>query len=229
MRRVKASKACSFEKKKQKTFGRAVADSPDRTATAQIKVFWSFFSKKDCLLAFLAVMIAGSPAWADSADEEAQTSCNPYKGTFEIRPFLFSDAALLPDAGFTRLAASNTVSCKVGSAVVTAQIVLTPPSEYHCAGAGYSVLKSLRLNARELLPADIEIGASRAECDSVASGAFKRFSRLDVMVGKRDATLKVCMARGPASATAAETCTVQRYDLAGRTAPRATHKEAAMP
>ncbi len=40
----------SFLKKKQRTFASAVADSSGERATAESKVFWSFFSKKDCLL-----------------------------------------------------------------------------------------------------------------------------------------------------------------------------------
>ncbi len=49
--RSKASKAFFFEKKTQKTFDSAVADLSEERATAESKVFWSFFSKKDCLLA----------------------------------------------------------------------------------------------------------------------------------------------------------------------------------
>ncbi len=48
--RSEASKAFFFEKKKQKTFVSAVADLSGERATAQSKVFWSFFAKKDCLL-----------------------------------------------------------------------------------------------------------------------------------------------------------------------------------
>ena len=43
-------KACFFEKKKQKTFGLAVAVLSGESATAQIKVFCFFFSKKKALL-----------------------------------------------------------------------------------------------------------------------------------------------------------------------------------
>ena len=50
MDRSKASKAFFFEKKKQKTFDYAIADLSGERATAESKVFWSFFSKKDCLL-----------------------------------------------------------------------------------------------------------------------------------------------------------------------------------
>ena len=40
-----------FEKKNQKTFDSAVARSPERTATAALKAFCFFFSKKKRLLA----------------------------------------------------------------------------------------------------------------------------------------------------------------------------------
>ena len=50
---------------KQKTFGRAVADSPESTATAQIKAFCFFFSKKKALLAFC--LLAPAHALADAA------------------------------------------------------------------------------------------------------------------------------------------------------------------
>ncbi len=45
------SKQSFFEKKDQKTFGSAVARSPERSATAESKVFGFFFSKKKALLA----------------------------------------------------------------------------------------------------------------------------------------------------------------------------------
>ncbi len=58
---MKVDKAFFFAKKKQKTFTtdavaavRFAADAPDRfrqPATARTKVFWFFFSKKNCLLA----------------------------------------------------------------------------------------------------------------------------------------------------------------------------------
>jgi hypothetical protein len=47
--RVGERKAFFFEKKKQKTFGRAVADFSGERATARKKVFWFFFSKKNIL------------------------------------------------------------------------------------------------------------------------------------------------------------------------------------
>ncbi len=57
------SKAFFFEKKKQKTFVsallpmlRRVLKGPGRGKCAETKVFWSFFSKKDCLLAFFLTL-----------------------------------------------------------------------------------------------------------------------------------------------------------------------------
>ena len=48
---AKLSKAFFFEKKKQKAFASAVAVLSGERATADAKVFWFFFSKKNCLLA----------------------------------------------------------------------------------------------------------------------------------------------------------------------------------
>ncbi len=68
---IQGSKAFFFEKKKQKTFDSAVASlSASRRQGA--KVFWSFFSKKDCLLSFFVVslLIAGC---ADDTSPVPQT------------------------------------------------------------------------------------------------------------------------------------------------------------
>jgi hypothetical protein len=47
----KQGKAFFFEKKKQKAFLCAVADLAGKVRVSTKKAFWSFFSKKDCLLA----------------------------------------------------------------------------------------------------------------------------------------------------------------------------------
>ncbi len=69
---MRQDKAFFFEKKKQKTFAsdggtkmRAGRRCAHRGAGREVKVFWSFFSKKDCLLAFLA--LAPTHALADAA------------------------------------------------------------------------------------------------------------------------------------------------------------------
>ena len=59
--RSEASKVFFFEKKKQKTFDSAVADLSGKRATAESKVFWSFFSKKDCLLSTSSTNARESP------------------------------------------------------------------------------------------------------------------------------------------------------------------------
>ena len=175
------------------------------------------------------VFAACGPALADSVSEEAQTSCNPRKDVFEIRPFLFGGDTSRPDAGFAAVATSSSVSCSLKNIIITARIVITPPGDHHCEGGGYSALKSLRLGARELLPGDVEIGTVRAECDSIASGVFVRLSRLDVVVGKLDSTLRICRARGPTTGKAVESCIVQRYNLSTSTPPGATYGERAAP
>ena len=50
---MEGSKAFFFEKKKQKTFDSAVADSL-KTRRQGVKVFWFFFSKNNCFLSYLS-------------------------------------------------------------------------------------------------------------------------------------------------------------------------------
>ena len=64
-----ASKQFFFEKKNQKTFDSAVANLSGQSATARLKAFCFFFSKKKAFLAFFLVLSA-TPAQAISDPRE---------------------------------------------------------------------------------------------------------------------------------------------------------------
>ena len=179
--------------------------------------------------ALIIILIASGSARADSEQDEAQTSCNTSAANFEIRPFLFGTYSTSTEPGFTRVDQSSLVGCRLKNANIKAEIAVVSGGQYHCSGGGYSTLKSLHVNGKELLAEDIEIGTARAECDSASSGVFTRLNRINLLVTSKAATLNICMDRGPTRGPSVETCTSKEFDLSSNQSHRAARGQGAGP
>ena len=170
------------------------------------------------LLLTAACMGAVIPAeaWADSGDEQVQVRCNADK-SFAVMPLWLGDRSdtLEPQYvldGWTRIAVSRVVTCRVGAEQVSATIHIYPPSAHNCAGGGFAYLDAFSVANRQLIREPLAIDAARGECSS--NEAFQRFESLTLLSRPSGFDLTICKQRDPNPHDAPPVCKTRTFSNA---------------